>query len=391
MPISPIERFESVRSLIDRLQPEDPVFCIRPHRIQEAALAFQSGFPGTTLYAVKCNPHPRVIQTLVECGIRHFDVASLAEIELLRGLVPEASLYFMHPVKDRRAIREAYRGFGVRSFVVDHPDELEKLFSETGSTDLLVFVRVETPKASNVLYHLSSKFGAPPDEAAELLRLARSRGARTALTFHVGSQCLDPKAYRIAFEQLAEVIRQSGQEPACIDVGGGFPHAYPGVEVPPFEAYVAEIHAGLRDLPLATSPPLLAEPGRALVAGGASLLAQVKLRKNDRLYINDGVYGAFSELIDSEYELPARRIAASAARDESSPAPGELLPFEIHGPTCDSMDVFAAPLRLPADTAEGDWLEIDGVGAYSNALSTHFNGFGLDRFAEVGDEDVDSS
>jgi ornithine decarboxylase len=389
MPMPSLQRFESLRSLVDTLRPADPVFCIHPGRIRRAAFAFRSAFPGRTLYAVKCNPHPRVIQLLAESGIRDFDVASLAEIELVRQLVPEAGLYFMHPVKDRRAIREAYERFGVRSFVVDHPDELEKLFGETGGEDLLVFVRVETPKAKDVLYHLASKFGAPPDEAAELLRLAGSRGAGTALTYHVGSQCLDPKAYRTAFELLGEVIRQAGRPPTCIDVGGGFPYAYPGIETPPLEAYVAEIELGLRELGLESAPPLLAEPGRALVAPGASLLTQVKLRKGDRLYIGDGVYGAFSELIDSEYELAARRIRFAPEEDGGEEGPPRA-PFEVHGPTCDSMDVFAAPLRLPPDTREGDWLAIEDVGAYSSALSTRFNGFGLDRFVEVG-EDVDSS
>jgi ornithine decarboxylase len=266
MPIPSLQRFESIRSLVDTLRPADPVFCIRPQRIRDAARAFRTAFPGRTLYAVKCNPHPRVIQLLAESGIRDFDVASLAEIELVRELVPEAGLYFMHPVKDREAIREAYTRFGVRSYVVDHADELEKLFEETGGHDLQVFVRVETPKARDVLYHLAAKFGAPPDEAAQLLRLAASRGARTALTFHVGSQCLDPKAYRTAFELLGEVLRQAESPLDCIDVGGGFPHAYPGVEAPPLADYVSEIRAGLQGLSLETTPPLLAEPGRALVS-----------------------------------------------------------------------------------------------------------------------------
>jgi ornithine decarboxylase len=353
--------------------------------IAQLADRFRSIFPGTVLYAIKCNPHPLVMKALYEAGIRHFDVASLPEIERVRRLHPEAGVYFMHPVKDRVAIRDAYYVHGLRYFAVDHPEELDKVMEETGGSDLFILVRVRTPEASDVLYHLAAKFGAHPDDAAELVREAARRSCQTGLTFHVGSQCLDPHAYEVAMEILGEVVERSGREPACIDVGGGFPEAYPGVEAPPLEAYVEEIVTGLRRIGLEGRTPLWAEPGRALVASGCSLLAHVKLRKEDQLYINDGVYGAFSELIDSEQVLPARRVWPRR------PPEDDCQEFVIHGPTCDSMDVLASKLRLPRNTREGDWIEVDQLGAYSSALSTRFNGFSLESFAEVNDEPIASA
>jgi ornithine decarboxylase len=355
------------------------VFCIRPRAIGEAAARFRGYFPGRTLYAVKCNPHPLVVRALLEAGVREFDVASLPEIALVRELCPGAGIHFMHPVKERRAIREAYHDFGVRHFVVDHVDELEKVFTETGGRDLVLFVRLATPKAA-VLYHLAAKFGAEPEEAAALVREAARRGAAVGLAFHVGSQCLEPAAFRAAFEVVAEVVSRSGVAPACIDVGGGFPHGYLNVEAPPLEAFAGAIYDGVRQLGLRPTPPLWAEPGRALVAAGCSVVVQVRLRKGDQLHINDGVYGSFSELIDSHHELPARLLPQ---RGEPS---GPLREFEVHGPTCDSLDILTSPLRLPDAVAEGDWIEVDQLGAYSNALSTRFNGFAVETFAEVFDE-----
>lgn len=365
--------------MIRALRPRDPVFCIRPRVIRCAAERFLAAFPGRTLYAVKCNPHPSVIGALYTAGTRHFDAASLPEIAQLRGAHPDAGIYFMHPVKDRYAIRAAYYRFGVRHFAVDHRDELGKVVAEAGADDLFVFVRLRTPE-SDSLYHLADKFGAEPAEAADLAEEAARRNARVGLTFHVGSQCLEPRAFRAAFDVVAEVIERSHRVPACIDVGGGFPHAYPGRATPQLEEYIAAIADGVRGLKLRSTPPLWAEPGRALVAAGCSLVAQVNLRKGCELYINDGVYGAFSELIDSEHLLPARLLPARGDRG------GPLREFVVYGPTCDSMDVLASGLWLPDGVAEGDWIEIGDLGAYSNALSTRFNGFALETFVEVFDD-----
>jgi ornithine decarboxylase len=387
-----VARFHSVDALVEHQRPNGPVFCIRPRAIVESVERFRRAFPGRVLYAIKCNPHPLVLGAVYEGGIRDFDAASLPEIAGIARTFSDARSHFMHPVKDRESIRQAYGRFGVRHFVVDCAAELEKLLDEVPAHELFVFVRIETPRTGDVLYHLSAKFGATPDAAACLLAEAGRRGCGVGLTFHVGSQCLEPKAYRVALERVGLVIDAARLVPAVIDVGGGFPQAYPDLEVPPLDDFVAEIETGVRELGLSTPPELWAEPGRALVAPSCSVLTRVVLRHGERVYLNDGVYGSFSELIDSEEVLPTRVRSgsdATLAREQE---------FSVYGPTCDSMDVFASKLWLPANLSEGDWVEIGQIGAYSNTLATRFNGFGIDAFAEVADEpltwdreDADSS
>jgi ornithine decarboxylase len=245
---------------------------------------------------------------------------------------------------------------------------------------VVIVVRMSTPASAQTLYNLSSKFGAPPAQAAELMRAARARGCKVGLSFHVGSQCGDPKAYGTALRMAGETIESAGVMPVCLDVGGGFPAAYANRPVPPLEDYMAAIRAGLKTLALKPTVEIFAEPGRAMVADACSLLTQVQLRKDDRLYINDGIYGSLSELMQAEIHLPARVI-----RLNGSPSQG-LHSFKLNGPTCDSLDVLPGTFELPEDVREGDWIEIDQVGAYSNALATRFNGFYPETFVEVHDE-----
>jgi ornithine decarboxylase len=338
-------------------------------------------FPGTILYAVKCNPHPLVLDALYRAGIRHFDTASLPEIAQICETYADAHAYFMHPVKGRAVIKSAFAVYGIRHFVVDHESELAKVVDETAAPDeLVIVVRLRTPASSETLYDLSSKFGAAPPEAAALMRAAHERGCKVGLSFHVGSQCGDPKAYRTALALAGETIEAAGVAPVCLDVGGGFPTAYANRPVPPLEDYMAAIREGLRALALKPTVDIFAEPGRAMVADACSLLTQVQLRKDDRLYINDGIYGSLSELVQADIRLPARLIRLTGE------VSGTLAPFKLNGPTCDSLDVVPGTYALPDDVREGDWIEIDQVGAYSNALATRFNGFYPETFVEVHDE-----
>lgn len=287
-------RFSSVAEVIERLEPSYPVFCIFPDILRARARAFVEGFPGTVLYAVKCNPHPFVLEALAEGGIAHFDTASITEIAKITELMPEARCYFNHPVKGRGALKTAADVYGIADYVVDHMDELDKLVSIAG-TDITVEVRIATPKGKAV-YDLSAKFGAVPDEAVALLKEAKKRGCRTALAFHVGSQCVDPAAFRIAMEIAARVRDAAGVPLDYLDVGGGFPAIYK-LNVPPLTDYFGVIEKARDELGF--DIPLLAEPGRALVADGCSVLTQVHLRKGDDLYINDGIYGCLSEIRDA--------------------------------------------------------------------------------------------
>jgi ornithine decarboxylase len=371
-----------VSSLVDERRPAQPVFCLRPHVISEAARRFRAVFPGRVLYAVKCNPHPLVLSALHEGGIRDFDAASLSEIAQVRRAFRDARAHFMHPVKDRDAVRSAHASYGVRHFAIDCGAELEKLLDELPAAGLFVFVRVETRAQKSGLHTHALRFGAEPTEAAQLVREAARHGCRVGLTFQVGSQCLEPRAYRDGIDRLGEVIERSRLAPAAIDVGGGFPQTYPQREVPALEDYVDQIRRGVRTLGLRSAVELWAEPGRALVASGGSVLTRVMLRREQRLYLSDGVYGSFSELLEST-EVPPSRLYS-----QSGEAPTSSAEFVAHGPTCDASDVFAAKLELPANVREGDWVEIGEAGAYSSALATRFNGFGVDCFAEVADEPV---
>jgi ornithine decarboxylase len=367
-----------VADLVAVERPEEPMHCLRPAAITAAARGFVAGFPGDVLYAVKCNPEPAVLRALYAGGVRHFDCASAGEVALVRTMFADAHIAFMHPVKARGAIREAFFRHGVRDFVLDSDGELGKILAETGaSADLGLIVRLALPKGGAVL-DLSGKFGAEPEAAVALLRAARPHAARLGLSFHVGSQCLDPLAWRDAIALAGDVIRQAGVAVELLDVGGGFPVAYPDIEPPPLGAFFAEIEASFEALSL-PGTRLWAEPGRALVAGGASVVVQVQMRRGDALYVNDGVYGSLSDAGALGFRFPARLL-----RPEGTPA-AMTQPFVLFGPTCDSADVMRGPFLLPADVREGDWIELGQLGAYGACLRTSFNGFDRARLVEVRD------
>ena len=367
------------------LQPSYPVYCLRPHVFERAARTFVDSFPGTTLYAVKCNPHPAVLRALQAGGVHAFDTASLSEIARVAETFDAAECFFMHPVKPRPAIASAHRVYGVLHYVVDHMAELHKLAHQVrNDPEVTVMVRLKTAESAGAFYHLSAKFGADTDDAAQILAEVARLGMKPGLAFHVGSQCLEPEAYTQAIAQARTVAAQAGVTLAAIDVGGGFPAVYLGTQAPDLTDYMTAIRHALARLDLPADCRVLCEPGRALVADGQSLLVQVQLRKGSQLYINDGVYGSLSEMTAADVRYPARLIRLEKGRIVTSTAPEAT--FDAHGPTCDSLDMIPKAFRLPDDVREGDWIEIDRVGAYSNALATDFNGFRPDTFVEVRNE-----
>lgn len=376
---APALRRPTVDAVVAALRPEEPLHCLRPQAVSAAARAFVAAFPGDVLYAVKCNAEPTVLRAVAAGGVAHFDCASDAEVRLVRSLFPDAAIHFMHPVKSRAAIRAAWTQHGVRDFVFDTDGELTKILEETGAgaADLGLVVRLALPKGS-AAYDLSGKFGAAPVEAAALLRAARPHAARLGLSFHVGSQCLDPAAWTRALALAAEVIATAGVAVDVVDVGGGFPVAYPGSAPPPLPAFMDAIRAGAALLPPGVR--LWAEPGRALVAGGASVVVQVQQRRGDALYVNDGVYGALSDAGAPGFRFPHRLLRAGG-----DPVAAVARDFTLFGPTCDSADVMRGPWTLPADVREGDWIEVGQLGAYGTALRTAFNGFDRAHVTEVSD------
>ncbi|MCH7880687.1 MAG: type III PLP-dependent enzyme [Proteobacteria bacterium] len=373
----PIPCFETVEQVIEKLKPGYPVYCLRPAEIDRQARFFLDMFPGRVLYAVKCNPHLEVLRALYEAGIRHFDTASLVEIALVREHFPQADCYFMHPVKARAAISTAHQVYSVDHYVIDHVKELEKLIDTTGGGDgLVVLVRIVTPE-HDAQYQLSDKFGVPADQAAELLRQVHKAHFQTGVAFHVGSQCRSPEAFVDGIKTALEVIAEADVPVHYLDVGGGFPALYEDDQPPPLEEYFDSIQRAFDQAKLRRDCVLMCEPGRALVASGCSLLTQIQLRKDDRLYINDGIYQSLSETVFGKMKLPTRLI--NPYRSISSTSQD----FTILGPTCDNLDILPMPFHLPDDAEEGDWIEIGQAGAYTNAAATRFNGFFPETYVSV--------
>jgi ornithine decarboxylase len=356
--------------LLAREAPDGPVAIARPHRVAAAAEWFRTHFPGEVLYAVKANPSAWALDALWGAGIRGFDVASDNEAALVHGKFPSAQIAFMHPVKSRRAIARAFHDFGVKTFALDSEDELEKILAETNNAkDLTLVVRFAV-SGDGSAYPLAKKFGVSADEAPALLRRARqSSEEMLGVSFHVGSQCMEPRAFRTAMDVVNRAIVKAGVVADIVDVGGGFPAIYPGMTPPPMIQYINAIKAGFEDMFVAQNAKLWAEPGRALVAEAGSTVARVELRKGDALYMNDGAFGTLFDATHLNWAFPAKLL-------RETPSRAKLAPFRLYGPTCDSMDAAAGPFMLPADIREGDLVEIGSLGAYGTAMGTRFNGFG---------------
>lgn len=356
--------------MLAALQPVEPVYCIHPRLYEQSTREFIAGFPGRVLYAIKANNLPAVIDLLHHYGVRHFDCASLPEIELARRTCPDARCYFMNPVRIRGAARVARQRHGVRHFMIDDGSGLAPLVEETGVDGIVIFVRMAVSHAS-AAEDLSAKFGAAPDDVPRLLAAVAQTGAEPALAFNVGSGVRSPDAYAHAIGVAGEVLAGSDVAIRLLDIGGGFPRSYPGYEVPPLDDYFRVIRSLRDELPLADGAELLAEPGRALSATGLSAVAQVLLRKDGRLYINDGMYGALWELRCNGQD----RYATKCYRHDGTPLDAPVRSFRVFGPTCDSQDCLPDALPLPESIRVGDYVELLSIGAYSLSGRSSFNGF----------------
>ena len=358
---------------------ENPVVIRRPDRLARASRWFQENFPGDVLYAVKANPSDWVVDGLYAAGTRFFEVASLPEIELVARRCPDARMAYMHPVKSRLSIRRAYHDFGVRIFALDTHDELAKILEETDhAADLTLVVRMAV-SSDFALFSLAGKFGVSHVDGPELIRATREHARELGVSFHIGSQCMEPIAYRAAMLETSRLIVQAGVTVDIVDVGGGFPCVYPGMNPPPMQRFVDAISDAFEDMLVLENAQLWCEPGRALVAEAESIIVRVDLRKGDALYINDGSYGALFDAAHAEWKFPTRLLRASGI---SSAATSD---FKLFGPTCDSIDTLEGPFPLPEDIREGDYIEIGMVGAYGTALVTKFNGFGAFEYADAED------
>ncbi|MAI89963.1 type III PLP-dependent enzyme [Ponticaulis sp.] len=362
--------YDTPWDLIRQEQPDRPIAVCRPHLVRQAAEWFLTHFSGDTLYAVKANPAPWVLKTLYSAAMRHFDVASTREMEAVAAYCPDAVMSFMHPVKSRPAIERAYKEFGIRTFAYDCEAELEKIFTATGNAkDLTLILRVAVSNQGAEM-PIDGKFGATAFETPTLLRDARSRVERLGVSFHPGSQCMDPFAWSAHCELLSRLITEADVDIDIVDVGGGFPVSYPGKEPPALHRFTAAIREAFDRMPLPQHAELWCEPGRALVAEGGSILTEVHLVRGNSVYINDGAFGSLYDAAHCDWPYPTRLI-----RSSGTPS-ARLKAFKLFGPTCDSEDVIKGPIFLPEDIGEGDMIEIGMLGAYGVTMQTRFNGYG---------------
>ena len=357
------------------VQPEDPVLFLSPPALQAQARRFLGGFPGLTTYAVKSNPDEAVITNLATAGIRGFDVASPDEIALIRRLCPGAVLHYNNPVRARSEIAFAVAQ-DVASYSVDAASEFDKLAAlvptrRDGGERVEIAARFKLP-VPGAAYDFGAKFGATEDRAADLLRRIAGAGYAPALTFHPGTQCTDPMAWDAYIRAAKRIADAAGVRLLRLNVGGGFPSRRQQAEAPPLAAIFACIKATTAEVFGPDAPALVCEPGRALVADAVALAARVKaIRDDGPVFLNEGIYGAFAEL---PVMGGTDRIATLSA--EGRPRTGAPQPRLVFGPTCDSLDRLPGDTTLPADLAEGDYLLVQGMGAYAAAIATRFNGFG---------------
>lgn len=385
-----MQRFATARDAALELRPDQPVYCFRPQVLIEDAHKFMQMFPGETAYAVKTNGENLVLETLARNGINTFDVASPGEFAAVRKVAPNAHMLYMHPIKAQSDIRLALETYGIRVLAVDHEDEIAKVTRIVRALDIdpgsiTLYVRLQTK--GHAAYELSKKFGAAPAHAVELLQRSNKIGYKVGICFHVGSQIEDPDTYERALRAADWVRNRAGVPLVGLDVGGGFPAEYghdpkrKHVEMPSLGQLMSRLRGDIGEYGFGDLP-LVAEPGRVIVARAFSLIVRVLLRKGRRLYINDGIWASLSDSWTGKITLPARFIPDPAKKHRNG-NPETIVPFRVCGATCDSVDILSRPFWLPETVDTGDWIEIGNIGAYSLSLRTRFNGFYPDTFVEV--------
>ncbi len=368
--------YRDAMAVAKALAPEAPVFCFSRSQLIDRSKEFLSGFPGTVTYAVKSNPSPEVLSTLADAGLAVWDVASVQEMALVRAVSPNARFNYHNPVKSRREIADAFTIHGCRRFAVDCKEELRKVAEATGAAaGIEISVRFVLPRERATSAHdFSTKFGAPEHICVALLREAAAMGFSPLLTFHPGSQSLDPQTYARHIEAAARIAGAAGIKLAKLNVGGGFPANYLLSKAEPLSAFFTIIGGAVTAaFGAGREPQLECEPGRGLVANCMSLLTRMKLvcSDGDDIFINDGVYGGLMEYMQvPNLKPPYRVIRAGKIVD------GATKPWKVFGPTCDPLDVLPHRLDLPVTLLEDDYIEFGTLGAYGLATCTNFNGYG---------------
>jgi Diaminopimelate decarboxylase len=385
-----MKQYPSAREMTLAERPDEPVYCFRRKVLEHDTRHFMANFPGKTAYAVKTNGEGFILKALAEIGVDCFDVASPAEFRAVREVAPKAEMLYMHPVKAQSDIRLALETYGIRTLAVDHEDEVAKILRIVRALDIdpgtiALFVRMQTK--GHAAYELSKKFGAAPAHAVELLQRIDGIGFRCGLCFHVGSQIEDPDTYERALGTAHWIRSRAGVDLVGLDVGGGFPAVYgedpkrKKTQMPGLDEIMARLRHDIDDWGF-SDLPLVAEPGRVVVAHSISLVVRVLLKKGRRLYINDGIWASLSDSWTGKITLPARHIPDPARRRRTGD-PQAIVPYKVCGATCDSVDILSRPFLLPETVDTGDWIEIGHIGAYSLSLRTRFNGFYPEKVVAV--------
>jgi len=347
-----------------------PFFIFYPEKLKKKVQQFTRDFRGRVVYALKANPSKPVLNSLIKFGIDSFDAASLNEIKLIKKIIPNSNVFFMNPVKSRESIKEAYFRYKVRAFSLDNLAEFKKILDETNhAKDLSLFVRLAIPSKFSVV-SLEDKFGINKETAPKLINTIKNKKLKVGICFHVGSQCMNPKMYKTAMKMSKDVEKSSGVELDYLNVGGGFPSYYENFKPVNLSDYISFVNENFSKVfcNKSSTVNLLAEPGRSIVSDCMSLVVKVNHRKNNTLFINDGIYGSLNNAGKFNFIYPVKLFGRN---DNKS----KLVPFSFYGPTCDSEDFVKGPFFLPNSVSEGDYIELFNMGAYSTTMKTDFNGF----------------
>ncbi len=373
-----LEKFKDTSDVIAQLRPDFPVHCFCPDELSRRVDLFVNNFPGKVGFAVKSNGEAVVLKHLAATGIHFFDAASIPEIALVRQLDTNATIFYDNPIKSDCEIEQAYFQYGVRSFALDDEIELKKIQAIIGNDPTVQLTVRFKITGSYAAQDLNTKFGAEVDDASILLKQVKKAGYRPALTFHPGSQCFTPAAYKDYIYAAAIIAEKAKVKIVMLNVGGGFPAQYRDSKIPPLSEFFEAIGSQFNRWFSKSECELVCEPGRGLVASSSSLLCRVKHRRKDNtLFLNDGIYGGFMEQFVTFFKLPMKvhrnsQVLLDAAEE-----------FKIYGPTCDSSDCFTESIFLPASIETGDWIEFGMTGAYGSATTTRFNGYSSDYYVIV--------
>ena len=360
--------FERVRQYLLQHGYARPVLLVDTGIVREKARRFIAAMPRVRPhYAVKANPHPAVLKALIEEGAG-FEIASIAELDLLLGLgVPAAEVFYSNPMKSRDYLEYA-AAKGVEWYVADAIEEVQKIASV--KADAKIYIRIDAPNVGSD-WPLSGKFGAHPEDVPGIIAAAVEAKADLAgVTFHVGSQCLNPENWKVGLERARRVFNEmklAGFNPRLVNLGGGYPvqHVKP---IPGIDDIADVINEGLEAFP--EDVKVIGEPGRYLVSDAAYFVCRVvgtATRAGKRwMYWDAGVFGGVIETTEG------LRYNILTDRDDSP-----VVQWTVAGPTCDSVDICMRDIEFPEDMRENDFIYIRNAGAYTTAYASNFNGFPL--------------